>query len=316
MVYATDTAQMGPNLAWWGAIGLSFAGMLEAAVKLYVMNDTSGEAHAGCKAVMRSIYGQLAQIAGVEIVARHAVGSFELDAQAFEAADAILINGEGTIHHSTRRAQHLMAVILEAKAMGKRVLLVNALFQQYQGAPDLLADLSLLTVREPRSAAFARVYGGQPTTLLDSAADTSFMGPGRATPLTSGLVIGYAKKVERFPVAFAALQGHKLSMFHGGFDDIVATLRQAKVYITGQHHGVYAAALAGCPFVTVRSTSHKIESFIDWTGLPIPVCQTPGEIEPALEFAMANPSIYKDLQQFMAEQSILTAPMIAGALGL
>lgn len=285
-------------------------------MKLYLMNDTGDEAHAGCKAVMRSINGQLARIPGLDVIGRHKVGAFVVDEAAFAAADAVLINGEGTIHHSTKRAQHLMASIVEAKRQGKRVLLVNALFQQYMGPKDLLAGLDLLCVREPRSAAFARIYGGQPLTLLDSAADLDFVTEGRAMPLTSDLVIGYAQKVERFPVAFEALHGHKQSMFKGSFDDIVATLRQAKVYLTGQHHGVYAAALAGCPFVTVRSTSHKIEAFIDWTGLPIPVCQTAGEIEPALNFAKANPSIYSELQHFMAEQSVLKAPMIAQALGL
>jgi hypothetical protein len=283
-------------------------------LKIYLMNDTGDEAHAGCKAVMRSITGQLARVSGAKIIGRHKVGEFEVDAASFAAADAIVINGEGTIHHSTKRAQHLIASILEAKRQGKRVLLVNALFQQYTAPADLLAGLNLLCVREPRSAAFARVYGGEPLTLLDSAADPAFLTEG--TPLTSDLVIGYAQKVERFPMAFNALQGHKQSMFKGTFDDIVATLRQAKVYLTGQHHGVYAAALAGCPFVAVRSTSHKIESFIDWTGLPIPIAQTAGEIEPALNFAMANPSIFKDLQQFMAEKPVLTAPLIAEALGV
>lgn len=285
-------------------------------MKLYLMNDTGDEAHAGCKAVMRSINGQLARVPGLTVIGRHKVGQFEVDEVAFAKADAVLINGEGTIHHSTKRSQHLMASIMEAKRQGKKVLLVNALFQQYAGPKDLLAGLNLLSVREPRSAAFARVFGGQPLTLLDSAADPDFLGQGKATPLTHDLVIGHAQKVERFPLAFNSMEGHKQAMFKGSFDDIVATLRQAKVYLTGQHHGVYAAALAGCPFVTVRSTSHKIEAFIDWTGLPIPVCQTAGEIEPALQFAMANPSIYSELQHFMAEQKVLKAPVIAQALGL
>ena len=285
-------------------------------MKLFVMNDTGDETHAGCQAVMRSINAQIARVPGLTVIGRHKVGAFEVDEAAFAKADAVLINGEGTIHHSTRRARHLMASILEAKRQGKRVLLVNALFQQYEGPKDLLAGLDLLCVREPRSAAFARVYGGQPLTLLDSAADPDFLTPGKAVPLTSGLVIGHVQKVERFPMAFNALQGHRQAMFHGSFDDIVATLRQADVYITGQHHGVYAAALAGCPFVAVRSTSHKIEAFIDWTGLPIPLCQSAGEIEAALDFAIANPSIYAELQHFMAAQRVLRAPMIAEALGL
>jgi hypothetical protein len=263
---------------------------------------------------MRSLRAAVAGVPGLEVTGTHFVGTTDVDEDAFDRADALMINGEGTIHHSGHRALFLIAMIEEAKRQGKRVLLVNALFQQYDGPEDLLAGLALLTVREPRSAAFARRFGGQPQILLDSSADPAFLASGVARRLKSGLVIGGAHKDGLLQRPFAGLPGDRLRMGDGSFEDIVATLRNAEIYLTGQHHGVYAAALAGCPFVATPSNSHKIESFIEWSGLPIPICMRQDEIRPAMAFALRNRSMFTELQDFVAGQSVLTSAMIAEAL--
>ncbi|MES2144618.1 MAG: polysaccharide pyruvyl transferase family protein [Pseudomonadota bacterium] len=284
-------------------------------MKLFLANDTSTAPHAGCKAVMRSLRAAVAGVPGLEVAGTHFVGTAEVDAAAFAQADIVMINGEGTIHHSGHRALFLMAMIDKAKRQGKRVLLVNALFQQYEcSSDDLLAGLALLTVREPRSAAFARRYGGQAQLLLDSAADPAFLAAGVALRLKDGIVIGGAHKDGLLERPFAGLQGDRLRMGDADFEDIVATLRNAEIYLTGQHHGVYAAALAGCPFVATPSNSHKIEAFIEWTGLPIPICLRHDEIRPAMAFVLRNRTMFADLQDFMARQSVLTSAMIAEAL--
>ncbi|MDO8328520.1 MAG: polysaccharide pyruvyl transferase family protein [Cypionkella sp.] len=283
-------------------------------MRLFLANDTATGRHAGCNAVMRSLNAALAAVPGLQVIGRHTVGSESLDEAAFLEADALLINGEGTLHHSTARAMLLLAMLDEAKRMGKRVLLVNALFQQYEGPEDILANLALLTVREPRSAAFARRFGGRPLVLLDSAADPAFLGLGTPRPLRHGTVIGGAHANGLLKSPFAGIAGDTLAMTDARFEDIVATLRQAELYLTAQHHGVYAAALAGCPFIATPSNSHKIESFINWTGLPIPICLRQDEIESAMAFARRNPSIYVELQDFLRSQSVLTAAMIAEAL--
>lgn len=284
-------------------------------MRLFLANDTSTAPHAGCKAVMRSLRAALAGVPDLEVTGTHFVGTIEFDERAFAEADAVMINGEGTIHHSGHRARYLMAMIEEAKRRGKRVMLVNALFQQYDcSSDDLLAGLALLAVREPRSAAFARRYGGHPHVLLDSAADPAFLASGVARRLKDGTVIGGAHKDGLLERPFAGVQGDRLRMGDASFEDIVATLRNAEIYLTGQHHGVYAAALAGCPFVATPSNSHKIESFVEWTGLPLPVCLRQDEIRPAMAFALRNRSMFADLQEFMRQQSVLTSAMIAGAL--
>lgn len=285
------------------------------AMQLFLANDTESAAHAGCKAVMRSIRAAIAGVPDLTISGGQDHKVKKVDEQAFAAADVLLVNGEGTIHHSGPRAQFLLGLIQRARRMGKRVMLVNALFQQYDcPEDDLLAACHLLTVREPRSAAFARRYGGRPRILLDSSADPAFLGSGKALPLRHGRVIGgvHAKGLLYDP--FAEIEGDKLTMHTHSFEDIVATLRGAEIYLTAQHHGVYAAALAGCPFITSPSNSHKIESFIQWTGLPIPICMGLEEIVPAMAFALRNRSIYAELADFMASQSVLTSAMIADAL--
>ena len=283
-------------------------------MRLFLANDTATGRHAGCNAVMRSLNAALAAVPGLQVTGRHTVGSESLDETAFTEADALLINGEGTLHHSTARAMLLLAMLDAAKRMGKRVLLVNALFQQYEGPEDLLSGLALLTAREPRSAAFARRFGGSPVVLLDSAADPAHLHQGSARPLRHGTVIGGIHRNGLLQTPFADMVGDSLTMNDASFEDIVATLRQADLYLTAQHHGVYAAALAGCPFIATPSNSHKIEAFIAWTGLPIPICMRRNEIEPAMVFARRNPSVYVELQDFLRSQSVLTAAMIAEAL--
>lgn len=285
-------------------------------MRVFFANDTSHVNHAGCRAVMRSLNAALESVAGLEVVGRHRVGEMEVDTELFASADLLFVNGEGTLHHSQPRACFLMALIEEAKAQGKRVMLVNALFQIWQDAPaDLLAGLDLLCVREPLSAAYARRYGGDPVILLDAAADPLHLGGGTAQPLTRGTVIGGVHNGSPFKGGFSGVDGHPLAMAGVVFEDVVATLTRAEVYLTGQHHGVYAAALAGCPFVAVASNSHKVEAFLHWTGLPIPFCHHRHELEGAMTFARANPSVYAELQDFLRGQAVLDSARIAASLG-
>lgn len=286
-------------------------------MRLFLANDTGGSRHQGCRAVMRSLRHVLSEIPEIELVGSHSVKESHLDEAAFAAAGVLFVNGEGTIHHDGPRSLFLLRLIARAKREGKAVVLANALFQMHQYDDQRILDgLALAVVREPRSAAYARAYGGNPLVLLDSAADPRFLGGGKARALTNRLVIGGFSRAAPLADPFAGLEGHRLTIFAAALPDLVATLREAEVYVTGQHHGVYAAALAGCPFVAVPSNSHKIEGFVEWTGLPIPICYRPRDLEGAIAFVKRNRSIFRDLTDFMAAQSVLTAATLRPALGL
>lgn len=284
-------------------------------MNLFLANDTSTSDHAGCKAVMRSLRRVLSEVQQIDIIGTSSQNHLTVDEVAFGAADILFVNGEGTIHHSGVRARFLLNLIARAKRAGKKVLLVNALFQQYEWPDEnILDDLSLLAVREPRSAKFATRFGGNPEILLDSAADPLFLTEGVGERLSTGRVIGgfHAKGLLYDP--FAEIEGQRITMRKRNFEDIVATLRCAEVYLTAQHHGVYAAALAGCPFVATPSNSHKIESFVEWTGLPIPICMSIQEVPSAMAFAIRNRTMYAELADFLRQRSVLTSSKVTEAL--
>lgn len=284
-------------------------------MKLYLINDTSSASHAGCRAVMRSLKACVEGMTGVTLVGTAPHSTRTVDESMYSSADIVLINGEGTIHHSGHRAIDLLKVLQRAKRDGKRALLVNALFQQYEFEdPNILEGISLLCVREPRSASFARKFGGSPIVLLDSAADARFLHLGSPIPGKHGVLVGGFHDKGLLYDPFAEIKGRQLTMRCGSFEDIVATLRGAEVYLTAQHHGVYAAALAACPFVASPSNSHKIEAFIEWFGFPIPICMKLTEVESAMRFALRNRSMYTELAERMKEVPTLTSTMLNAAV--
>jgi hypothetical protein len=278
---------------------------------MYLINDTGSSNHAGCKAVMRSLRASIGSISAVRLIGSAPHTALAVDEAMYDEADIILINGEGTIHHSNRHAIHLLNTIMRAKQDGKKVSLVNALFQQYDYVDaEILRGLALLAVREPKSGAFARAFAGSPRIFLDAAADKRFLYGGTPIPGKVGRLVGGFHEKGLLYDPFAEISGARLTLRNSNFEDIVATLRQAEVYLTAQHHGVYAAALAGCPFVTSPSNSHKIESFLDWCGFPVPICMSIREIEQAMKFALRNRGMYIELSELVLGLPQLTSTVI------
>ncbi len=209
-----------------------------------------------------------------------------------------------------------MMILAMGQAAGKRTALINAVYQQEKdGFADVISGLDLMTVREVRSAAVARSHGGQPWVFLDSAADCRRLSrvdtPKREI---SGLVKGGTHPKAPSATWLERLAIEKIDMSSGSFDEIVSMLRRADIYVTGQHHGVYAAALAGIPFVAVVSNSHKIEGLIEWSGLPIPVVSNAGTLQSAIDYARRNRSVFEEFSQFITSKDVVRAEVLSNAL--
>ncbi|PWW02075.1 polysaccharide pyruvyl transferase [Hoeflea marina] len=128
------------------------------------LNDTSGNHHFGCARVMRTIEAAL-QARGIEVTAKSLVRQdWERDTaflRALGAADIIVINGEGTLHHGSRHAEKLLRVVRHPNRKSIPVVVLNALFQDNPPEWDhLLAGMSLISVRDSRS--FAELKGRYP----------------------------------------------------------------------------------------------------------------------------------------------------------
>jgi hypothetical protein len=269
-------------------------------VQIYLFNDTSPE-HAGCRAVMESLGRAMA---GHAVISRNKVGERFYDEQALRDCDAVLVNGEGTLHHG--HGEFLLEMLGKGQELGKRTLLVNALFQQTPPFfPEVLARLDHFSVREPRSFECAKACGGNPQLMLDACAGATLQG-GKAREGISGIVKGDTHPhsplhglLDEFPLPHAGLGEN--------FADFIATMRNCEVYITGQHHAIYGCGLAGTPFVALPSNSHKIESLIEWSGLPIAVCGSLHDVRKQMRFAKNNPEVFKAFQAFLQSQHFFDA---------
>lgn len=137
----------------------------------FILNDTRVERHHGCQIVMRNL------MAGLQSRQCHVLGTLphskrleDADAwrREFEAADAVLINGEGTLHHDRPYALYLLGLGQQAVAMGKPVYLVNSTWEGNSPATvALLKGFSGIWVRDFASAAELAAEGVAAETVPD-----------------------------------------------------------------------------------------------------------------------------------------------------
>ena len=120
-----------------------------------IINDTRVDQHHGCTRVMRAIL-ELGSANGVDIVGTAPAHSDwranKAFTEAFERADIVIVNGEGTIHHSRPAAIPLLAAGARAKELGKRSVLLNfSWFENDAAIERALRDFDLVSARESMS---------------------------------------------------------------------------------------------------------------------------------------------------------------------
>jgi hypothetical protein len=273
-------------------------------VKAILLNDTSN-GHAGSVAASWSIIGVLRR-AGYEVIHRHLVGETRpLPEKAVKRADLLLVNGEGTMHKG-RHADRLVAQMKAAQDAGLKVALVNTLLDEEVAKQLRCLKLSFLAARDPLSVKAAAKLPGACHLLTDSCADPRMWEGGEPLCDLPPVVRGFTHPSSR---CANVLDKHDYVRFglHAPFRDVVATLATCQCYLTGQHHGVYAAALAGIPFVPIPSNTHKIGALIRWSGFPIPIAKTHEEVKDHSRWAIAHPGVFREFRQWLISRPYLTA---------
>ena len=270
-------------------------------MNVYFLNDTSSF-HAGSAAVMTACRRWLA---GANVLRWNPLDNLELNEEILEQCDALVVNGEGSINNTSPRARFLLDSLTRAQAAGKNTYLLNTIFQHIEpGWEDTLNAADYVCCREPASAEALRTYCGRTSEVLVDFCLAGIDSPGkpRLSPVPPVL------KGTTWP----------WSAYHGLFDhvdvpefairpdvsfaDTIATLAQTGLYLTGRHHGVYAAGAAGIPFICVPSNSHKIESLIEWSGVPLPICRSKEKVDNALKKADALSGIADRFHRFLMDE--------------
>lgn len=236
-------------------------------MRAIIFNDTS-RFHAGSAAVMRALHGAVRD-AGIEILESVYGNTWRFENApprweplAYDEADLVIVNGEGTMHDNSRMASFLMQRIADAVPQ-KKVALVNSLWQNMGPAFTALLDKTdLLIAREPASA---RAMAASHALVMP---DLSFFEiPVLSTRPRTGFVKGtfYRK-------AFRKLElDDGIDIERQDWSVIVNRLRSADVLFTGKHHEVYAACLARCPFVAAGIATHKVEALGAFIGRELPI---------------------------------------------
>lgn len=101
--------------------------------KAVLLNDTSYDHHYGCEVVMQNIRKAL-DARGIEVLYACPVGrdwkADSLCLSAIQTCDIVIVNGEGTIHHSKEKGKWLVEAASHADKLGKPAVLFNATYQE------------------------------------------------------------------------------------------------------------------------------------------------------------------------------------------
>lgn len=235
-----------------------------------------------------------------------------------ENADAVVINGEGSIHH--RGGQDLLVIAELSQLLHTPVFLVNAIIQEVEGYDDVLKKLDDLTVREVNSFNYLQSKGVDCRIVLDSIIDANFSNiashsyggqfvctdwQAQRDIDVGTTVIDFLDTQSGLDVSFMPLS-HWSYMQQAGWKSAVENFRNIDFLLTGRHHAVYMAGLAGEKFVAMPSNTFKIEGTIACSGLPIPICDNPKDLVRSIQFSRSNPTIFKEFQSYLIQNKNLS----------
>lgn len=293
-------------------------------MKIMLLNDTGTVPHVGCQAVSDA-HARMLGVAGHAVIERFFTGELRRFAikdekaaiervladgemrERLERCDAVVVNGEGTLHHGS--GTEYFAVLGAAQQLGKASLIVNAVFEAHEGWCGVLSKLDDFCVRDARSRDCAERAGFHCRVLPDSLLAAQFDGA-PYVDLSDKLVVtdwhpardpDVGETMRRIlggvpdSVYFPLLHGIHAHLWRGA----IACWANAAWIVTARHHGVYMAALAGKPFVALPSNTLKIEGLLEAANVKIPVCATTNEVIAARAQFSERAGEYQKLRDYM-----------------
>jgi len=244
--------------------------------KAFLLNDTSTHVHAGCRSTIAAMRFKTPIIVGRTFVNQRDTP------EDFAGADTVVLNGEGSIHHGARREwpTYLVEQLRRAQAIGLRTCWVNSVYQDNPPEwGEILARCWPVSARETLSAERMREAGCPHVETWTDLSLEDVHAPRAPGPHYGKPVLGDvgASGMGGLWNTLASLVQGRATMARRSLQDVVNQIAGCRVYLTGQWHGVIAAAVAGVPFAAVPSNSHKTEALLAWADLGLR-CRTPDEM--------------------------------------
>ena len=228
-------------------------------MKAMLFNDTSVEKHIGCTTVIQNIK-KLCEERGLKLIKsfnRKAIfAKPKVVEKTIREADIIVINGEGSLHHTPQ----WFVALLETIPKDKKTFLINTVWEKmFLEDISILNKLNLISVRESESYnQLIKAYPEKDKILcvpdLPFYVDKTTENVGYGDSVIDGLKNFLSEKENYFPLQFHA----KCPTVEA----YINWLKTLKLYITGRFHGVCLSAIAETPFLAFPSNSHKIEGLL------------------------------------------------------
>jgi hypothetical protein len=310
-------------------------------MKVMLLNDTSLSPHVGSLASSAALE-RLISLADAEITDRIYVtecrdlwqGSEAKSimavqqswiAVALENVDAVILNGEGTLHHNN--GLHYLAILAVAQKRGLKTFLVNSIFQEITFFQDVIAHLDQCICREPLSLAeAAKLHSAaemRPDLIVEAEPfwEREFTIDLRGKTICTDWHPQRTRDVGATMVAFhRAHQGSFFYPMKHGIQTRIwrsakANFAVAEAVVAARHHAVYLAILAGRPCVMLDSNSHKMIALQRMLGKPLALCEKGRDLESALKKARANLNGFLELQaKLLAFPHVHLFPQLRGGM--
>lgn len=267
-----------------------------------VLNDTRREInHAGCRQVMRNLYQILSQ-SDITVIRSYQNPdsiqdpSYQHD---LKKANAVIINGEGSFHDDQPIACSIMKAAMIAKQFGKKVVLLNATWQNNLLLDRCIDCFDRIVVREPQSLQHLSQRGIS----AEIAPDLSFYGAtdiriptireNRAVvdsvyPFVTQLLRRYAHEKKLSFYYMGAIPKTKRGIRYWIRKIIYSNHRGAitpfpkfenptrfSFLVAGRFHAVCYAIMTQTPFVAIGSNTWKTESTLSNAGFPLEMFYIP-----------------------------------------
>lgn len=139
---------------------------MSEAKQALLLNDTALAGNHGSQLVINQL-NRLADSHDIKIVQRHPL-DVELKKLATDGLDLVIVNGEGSLHHSKKAARAIAAVPAWAEQRGLRAFLINSIYQENDAAIlEGVRKFKQVYVRDDRSFEELQGLGEKPKAAVD-----------------------------------------------------------------------------------------------------------------------------------------------------
>ena len=232
-------------------------------MKLLLLNDTTNY-HNGCKQVIKNLKLWMQPY---KVVISIPISVPRIAFDEWDSIDAVVVNGEGTMHNNRQGAVSALNFIKLAQQQNKPTVLLNSIWQnidpEWKTVTDKLVYWSVRDVYSQLHATkdFKRTPALYPDLSYFGRPDNRF--PKTVHDITLGQSFDRKQDFGSYP--------QRINIFDQPWDDIVNQLRNSNLCVTGRFHEVMASIRADKPFVAIEGNSWKMQALIASAGANIPV---------------------------------------------